>query len=215
MGTKQNKEEKAFTRRDFLKGLGGGAIGASIVPKILAQESASITTKKGKIPVCSKKQITLTVNGEKLTLVVQPQETLLDVLREKLNLTGTKKICNQGECGGCTVLIDDEPVYSCLYLAIRADGKNIRTIEGLADKGKLHPVQQAFIDTDAYQCGFCSPGFIMSVVGFLETLPNTRSGMNLNLEEIKEALSGNICRCGNYTHIYKAVNEAAQKMGRT
>jgi xanthine dehydrogenase YagT iron-sulfur-binding subunit len=215
MDTKQNKEGKAYTRRDFLKGFGGGAIGAVVVPKILAQESASIETKMGKIPVYTKKQITFTVNGEKLTLVVQPQETLLDVLREKLNLTGTKKICNQGECGGCTVLLDDEPVYSCLYLAIRADGKNIRTIEGLADKDKLHPVQQAFINTDAYQCGFCSPGFIMSIVGFLEGHKNTASTMDMDLNEVKKALSGNICRCGNYAHIYRAVTQAAQKMGRS
>ncbi|MGD9344970.1 MAG: (2Fe-2S)-binding protein [Candidatus Aminicenantes bacterium] len=159
--------------------------------------------------------MTLTINREKLTLVVQPRETLLDVLREKLNLTGAKKICNQGECGGCTVLLDDEPVYSCLYLAIRADGKNIRTIEGLADKEKLHPVQQAFIDTDAYQCGFCSPGFIMSIVGYLEAQRKAPSIKDLNLDEIKKALSGNICRCGNYAHIYRAVTEAAQNMGRS
>jgi xanthine dehydrogenase YagT iron-sulfur-binding subunit len=215
MGTKQNKKGKAYTRRDFLKGFGGGAIGAAVVPKILAQESDSIETKKGKIPVCSKKQVTLTVNGEKYTLVVEPQETLLDVLRERINLTGTKKTCNQGECGGCTVLLDDEPIYSCLYLAFRADGKDIRTIEGLAEKENLHPVQQAFIDTDAYQCGFCAPGFIMSTVGYLETQRNSQSNMKLNMEDIKTALSGNICRCGNYDQIYKAVAEAAKKMGRS
>ncbi len=215
MGTNQNKQGKSFTRRDFLKGFGGGAIGVAVVPKILAQETASMETKKGKIPVYAKKQVTLTVNGEKYSLVVEPRETLLDVLRENLNLTGTKKTCNQGECGGCTVLLDGEPVYSCLYLAIRADGKDIRTVEGLAEKENLHPVQQAFIDTDAYQCGFCAPGFIMSTVGFLETHRNSPPMMNLDLEEIKKALSGNICRCGNYDHIYKAVSEAAKKMGRS
>jgi len=215
MGTNQNKEGKSYTRRDFLKGFGGGAIGAAVVPKILAQETASMETKKGKVPVYAKKQVTLTVNGEKYTLVVEPRETLLDVLRERLNLTGTKKICNQGECGGCTVLLDGEPVYSCLYLAIRADGKSVQTIEGLADGKNLHPIQQAFIDEDAYQCGFCAPGFIMSTVGHLETQGNSQSKMKLNMEDIKMALSGNICRCGSYEHIYKAVAEAAKKMGRS
>jgi xanthine dehydrogenase YagT iron-sulfur-binding subunit len=209
MGTKPNIKGKAFTRRDFLKGFGGGAIGAAVAPKIFTQESASIQTKSGKIPVFTKKQINLTVNGEKYTLVVEPQETLLDVLREKLNLTGTKKICNQGECGGCTVLLDGEPVYSCLYLAIRADGMSIQTIEGLAEGKELHPVQQAFIDEDAYQCGFCSPGFMMATAGFLKI------NQTPDLTEIKKALSGNICRCGNYDRVYKAVEKAAKNMGRS
>jgi xanthine dehydrogenase YagT iron-sulfur-binding subunit len=209
MGTQHNKKGKAYTRRDFLKGFGGGTIGAAVVPKMLAQEMAAIDTEKGKIPVYTKKEISLTVNGKKHTLVVEPQETLLDLLRERLHLTGTKKICNQGECGGCTVLLDGDPVYSCLYLAIRADGKSVQTIEGLADGTKLHPVQQAFIDEDAYQCGFCTPGFIMASAGFLTTKQNP------NLDEIKAGLSGNICRCGNYRHIYEAVSAAAKKMGRS
>jgi xanthine dehydrogenase YagT iron-sulfur-binding subunit len=209
MGNHPNKKGKAFTRRDFLKGFGGGAIGAAVVPKLLAQESTSIATKSGKIPVFIKKQITLTVNGEKYTLVVKPQETLLDVLRENMNLTGTKRTCDRGECGGCTVLLDDTPVYSCLYLAIRADGKSVQTIEGLANEKELHPVQQAFIDNDAYQCGFCTPGFIMASAAFLKTHHNP------DLAEIKSALSGNICRCGNYQNIYKAVSAAAQKGGRS
>ncbi len=209
MGTHPNKKGKAYTRRDFLKGIGSGAIGAAVVPKILAQESAPIETKKGPIPVYTKKQITLAVNREKYTLVVQPQDTLLDVLRETLNLTGTKKTCDRGECGGCTVLLDDKPVYSCLFLAIRADGKSIKTIEGMADGKDLHPVQQAYIDEDAYQCGFCTPGFIMASAAFL----NINSDPDLS--EIKSALSGNICRCGNYQNIYKAVSAAAKKIGRS
>lgn len=209
MGTKPNQKGKAFTRRDFLKGFGGGAIGAAVVPKILGQETTTISTGNGKIPIYTKKQVSLTVNGEKYTLVVQPQETLLDLLRERLNLTGTKKICNQGECGGCTVLLDGEPVYSCLNLAIRADGKSIQTIEGLADGKELHSVQQAFIDEDAYQCGFCTPGFIMATAAFLKT------NSNPDLDEIKTSFSGNICRCGNYQNIYKAVSAAAKKMGRS
>lgn len=209
MGTNPEKKGKSFTRRDFLKGFGGGALGAAVAPKILAQESTSIATKSGKLPVYTKKQITLSINGKKITLVVEAQETLLDLLRERLNLTGSKKMCNQGECGACTVLLDGKPVYSCLYLAIGADGKSIQTIEGLAEGEELHPVQQAFIDEDAYQCGFCAPGFMMATAGFLKSKPNP------DLTEIKSALSGNICRCGNYQHIYRAVEKAAKDMGRS
>jgi xanthine dehydrogenase YagT iron-sulfur-binding subunit len=206
MEKKESKKAKPVSRRDFIKGFGGGAVGAAIAPKLLAQEGNSLQTKTGKIPVYSSKKITLSVNDKKYTLVVESRETLLDVLRERLNLTGTKRICNQGECGGCTVLLDGKPVYACLYLAMLADGKKITTIEGLAEGDKLHPVQQAFIDTDAYQCGFCTPGFIMVSTNFLKNNPNP------SLNEIKKAFSGNICRCGNYVHIYKAVAEAAKKM---
>ncbi len=206
MEKKRQKKANPVSRRDFIKGFGSGAVGAAIVPKLLAQEAASLQTKQGKIPVYSSKKITISVNSIKHTLVVESRETLLDVLRERLNLTGAKRVCNQGECGGCTVLLDGKLVYSCLYLAILADGKKIATVEGLAEGDKLHPVQQAFIDTDAYQCGFCTPGFIMTSVGFLQNNPNP------DLEEIKKGLSGNICRCGNYVNIFKAVSEAANKM---
>jgi xanthine dehydrogenase YagT iron-sulfur-binding subunit len=201
----KEKQRKTFSRRDFLKGFGGGALSAAIVPKLLAQEMTSLRTKKGNVPLYSRKEITLTVNGKKMRIVVEPRETLLDVLREKLNLTGAKRICNKGECGGCTVLLDGFPVYSCLYLAIRADGRNITTIEGLASGDRLHPVQQAFIDKDGYQCGFCTSGFIMSSVALLN------ANKNPNLEEVKEALSGNICRCGNYAKIYEAVLAASTR----
>ncbi|MDH4220473.1 MAG: (2Fe-2S)-binding protein [Candidatus Aminicenantes bacterium] len=204
---KENKGN-ALTRRDFLKGFGTGALGAAVAPKLLAQEAESIQTKEGKIPVYSKKEITLTVNEKKLSMIVEPHETLLDVLRDNLNLTGAKKICDRGECGGCTVLLDGKPVYSCMYLAIRADGAKITTVEGLAQKDKLHPVQQAFIDKDAYQCGFCTPGFVMTSVSFLN------KNQNPNLEDVKMALSGNLCRCGNYFKIYQAVDQAAKQMRR-
>lgn len=204
----KKKKRKTFTRRDFLKGFGGGAIGAAVTPSLLAKDKIALQTEEGKIPLLSQKQITLTVNEKKLTLTIEPGETLLHVLRERLNLTGTKKTCGRGECGGCTVLIDGKPVYSCMYLAIRADGKKITTIEGLETNGKLHPVQQAFIDKDAYQCGFCTPGFIMTSVAFLNT------NKNPSREEIKKALSGNLCRCGNYVKIYDAVSAASKDMRR-
>lgn len=202
------KKGKSFTRRDFLKGFGSGTLGAAIAPKLLAQKTESIQTKEGKVPVYTKKQIKFTVNTKDCVLIVEPQETLLDVLRDKLNLTGAKKTCDRGECGGCTVLLDGNPIYSCMYLAIRTDGADITTIEGLAQRDKLHPLQQAFIDKDAYQCGFCTTGFIMASEALLKKKPNP------NLDQIKKGLSGNLCRCGNYTKIYQAVDQAA-KMGRS
>ena len=204
----KNGKRKTFTRRKFLQGFGGGALSAAVVPKLLAQDVVSLRLKEGTVPLYSKKQITLTVNGNKFSLVVEPRETLLHLLRERLNLTGTKRTCDRGECGGCTVLVDGVPAYSCLYLAVRADGKKITTIEGLATEKKLHSVQQAFIDKDAYQCGFCSPGFVMSSVALLN------KNKNPTLEEIKTALSGNICRCGNYLKIYQAISAASKSMRR-
>jgi len=204
----KNGKRKTFTRRKFLQGFGGGALSAAVVPKLLAQDVVSLRLKEGTVPLYSKKQITLTVNGNKFSLVVEPRETLLHLLRDRLNLTGTKRTCDRGECGGCTVLVDGNPTYSCLYLAIRADGKKITTVEGLATEKKLHSVQQAFIDKDAYQCGFCSPGFIMSSVALLN------KNKNPTLAEIKTALSGNICRCGNYLKIYQAVSAASKSMRR-
>ena len=205
---KPKTKRKTVTRRDFLKGFGGGALGATVVPSILTQDKAVLQTKEGKIPLLASKKITLTVNGKKFSLMVEPRDTLLHVLREKLNLTGTKKTCDRGECGGCTVLLDGNPVYSCMYLAIRADGKSITTIEGLATNGKLHPLQQAFIEKDGYQCGFCTPGVIMTSAAYLN------KNNNPNLEEIKQALSGNLCRCGNYFKIYEAISAASKSMRR-
>jgi xanthine dehydrogenase YagT iron-sulfur-binding subunit len=202
------KKGKTFTRRDFIKGLGGGTLGAAITPKLLAQKAESIQTRQGDVPLFAKKQITFTINGKEHSFVVEPQEILLDVLRDKLDLTGAKKICDRGECGGCTILFDGKPVYSCMTLAIRADGAEITTIEGMAQDEKLHPLQQAFIDKDAYQCGFCTPGFIMASAALLKNKSHPR------LEEIKEGLSGNLCRCGNFSKIYQAVDHAA-KQGRS
>lgn len=209
MSDKETTVKKTVTRRAFLKGFSGGALGAAVAPRLLPQDMTSLPTKKGDVPLYAKKLITLTVNGQKGSLVVEPRETLLEVLRERLNLTGAKKTCDRGECGGCTVLVDGVPVYACMSLAVRADGKTVMTIEGLSTNGKLHPVQEAFIKKDAYQCGFCTPGFIMSSFAFLQgTLRPSR-------DEIKKALSGNLCRCGNYFKICDAVEEAAKTMRRS
>jgi aerobic-type carbon monoxide dehydrogenase small subunit (CoxS/CutS family) len=202
------KKGKGFTRRDFLKGVGSGTLGAALAPKLLAQKAESIQTQEGDVSVFTKKKISLKVNNKDYGIVVEPQETLLDVLRDKLNLTGAKKTCDRGECGGCTVLLDGSPIYACMFLAIRADGADITTIEGMAQKDKLHPIQQAFIDKDAYQCGFCTPGFIMASDALMNKIPNP------SLAQIKKGLSGNLCRCGNYTKIYQAVDQAA-KAGRS
>ncbi len=197
------KTAGGVSRRDFLKGMGTGALGTAVLPPLLGQ---TIATKKGRVPVYDRKTIALTVNGRKVGLDVEANETLLDVLRDKLDLTGAKKVCDRGECGGCTVLLDGAPVYACMFLAIRADGRTVTTVEGLADGDKLHPVQEAFIEKDGYQCGFCTSGFLMTASAFLEKNPVP------SLDEIQQALSGNLCRCGNYAKIYGAVDAAAKKM---
>ena len=149
--------------------------------------------------------IKLRVNGYLRELAVNPHQTLLDVLRGPLDLTGTKEGCGLGECGACTVLMNGKPVNSCLVLAVEADGSEISTIEGLAQGGKLHPVQQTFVEKGAIQCGYCTPGMVMAAVGLLkETAEPSR-------EEIKKALIGNLCRCTGYIKIIDAV-EAAQDM---
>lgn len=203
------KNIKSFTRRDFLKGMGGGAIGTSIATRLLPGSTGGVMAVQEDIPLYSKKRISMEINGKMISLVVEPKETLLDVLRERLNLTGSKKICNRGECGGCTVLMDGKPIYACMFLAIRADGTKITTIEGLSKGEKLHPVQAAFIQEDGYQCGFCTPGFIMTAAAFLD------KNNNPDLDEIKNALSGNLCRCGNYVKIFSAMKEAAETMRRS
>lgn len=148
-------------------------------------------------------RISLTVNGERHTVTVDNRTSLLDLLREHLKLTGSKKGCNAGACGACTVLVDGRRVNSCLTLAVRLEGAEVTTIEGLADGEDLHKLQQAFIDEDAFQCGFCTPGQIMSGVGCI------KEGHTGSVEEIREWMSGNLCRCGCYVKIVRAVGHAA------
>lgn len=197
------KAPGGVSRRDFMKGIGSGALGTAVLAPLRGQ---TIATKKGRVPVYERKTIAVTVNNKKHDLTVEANETLLDTLRNRLDLTGAKKICGRGECGGCTVLLDGVPVYACMTLAVRADGKTVRTVEGLAEGKKLHPVQEAFIEKDGYQCGFCTPGFIMTTTAFLEKNPAPST------DEIKHALSGNLCRCGNYAKIHEAVGAAAKKL---
>lgn len=153
-------------------------------------------------------KISTTINGQVRDLEVAPDRTLLSVLRDQLHLTGTKEGCGSGDCGTCTVLMDGVPVTSCLVLAPEADGCQITTIEGIAGDGGLHPVQQALIDTSGFQCGFCTPGFVVSSVALLEANPKPTD------VEIKRALAGNLCRCTGYTKIVEAVKLASRKMPR-
>ena len=154
------------------------------------------------IPVPGKTQVALNVNGVETQLSVAPWTTLLDALRDHLDLTGTKKGCDHGQCGACTVLVDGRRINSCLTLAVMKDGAKVTTIEGLATNGALHALQQAFIDTDAFQCGYCTPGQICSAAGLIS------EGKAKNTEDIRELMSGNICRCGAYPNIVAAIKQA-------
>jgi carbon-monoxide dehydrogenase small subunit len=154
-----------------------------------------------------KKQISLTVNGKRVQAEVDCRMTLAEFLREGLGLTGTKVGCNRGECGSCTVILDDRPVYSCTVLAVEAAGKRILTIEGLTDEeGKLHPLQEAFIEEDALQCGYCTPGMILSLIALLHRNPHPTEG------DVRNAIDGNLCRCGSFSNIIKATLKTSEKM---
>ena len=154
-----------------------------------------------------KQKIELKVNGESYEIEIQPWRTLVDVLRDRLYLTGTKISCNEGHCGACTVLVDGKAINSCLMLAVEAQGKEILTVEGLSEGGDLHPIQETCVTYGAVQCGFCTPGLIMGTRAFLAENPEPSD------EEIKKALSGHLCRCTGYVQIIEAVRAAAEKMG--
>ena len=154
----------------------------------------------------AKRIIRLVVNGENCEVLVKPNSTLLDVLRGQLNLTGTKQGCDTGDCGACTVIMDGKPVNACLVLAMKADGRHILTIEGLAQGTKLHPIQEAFIEKGAIQCGFCTPGMVLSAKALLDLKPDP------TVDDIKTGIAGNLCRCTGYTKIIEAIQAAAHKM---
>lgn len=187
-----------FTRREVL--IAGASLPAVVLaPPWTAQAAAGTVSAQGDTG------FTLQVNGEAHHLLIDPRSTLLDTLRERLALFGTKKGCDQGQCGACTVHVDGRRVLSCLMLAKQAEGKEVTTIEGVASEdGTLHPVQQAFLDHDALQCGYCTPGQIMSAIACI------REGHAGSPEEIREYMSGNLCRCGAYTGIVGAIQQAAR-----
>ncbi len=171
----------------------------------MTSESSLASPAPKAIPVPDKVPIALIVNGAGIKLKVAPWTTLLDALRDHLNLTGTKKGCDHGQCGACTVLVDGRRILSCLTLAVMKDGAKITTIEGLAGNGVLHPLQQAFIDHDAFQCGYCTPGQICSAAGLIA------EGKAKSADEIRESMSGNICRCGAYPNIVAAIEQAMRQ----
>jgi xanthine dehydrogenase YagT iron-sulfur-binding subunit len=171
----------------------------------MARESPAGRPSQQTIPAPGRIPVTLTVNGAETHLEIRPWTTLLDALRDRLGLTGTKKGCDHGQCGACTVLVDGRRVNSCLTLAVMKDGSAVTTIEGLARDGALHPLQQAFIDHDAFQCGYCTPGQICSAAGLLA------EGKGKTDDEIRELMSGNICRCGAYPNIVAAIRQAMGK----
>ncbi len=206
---KKPKEDKEkgknplnISRRDFLKGMGTSAIATSIAASPLSLPSIAEAAPP---PAVREAWIQLNVNDKTHRLKVKSHWTLLDVLRKEMGLTGTKKFCDRGSCGACTVIMDGKAVYACSRLAIEADNKKILTIEGLLHGGKLHPIQEAFLEHDGLQCGFCTSGQIMSVKALLDK--NSRPSQ----EDIKEGLSGNICRCSAYPKILQSAMAAAQR----
>jgi xanthine dehydrogenase YagT iron-sulfur-binding subunit len=187
--------------------LPAGGAKATHPEKQMAGTSSSKRPPGKTIPAPAKISISLTVNDAKKQLAVAPWTTLLDALRDHLDLTGTKKGCDHGQCGACTVLVDGRRVNSCLTLAVMKDGADITTIEGLATDGALHPLQQAFIDHDAFQCGYCTPGQICSAAGLIA------EGKAKTSDEIRELMSGNICRCAAYPNIVAAIQQAMGQAG--
>jgi len=200
----QNMNRKnSITRRGFMQVIGTGAVGASLSGVGLAASPGPAPEEK-KLSAKETAKITLHINGKKREVLVEPRWTLLYVLREVIGLTGTKEGCSRGECGACTVLMDDIPRYACMTLAVEAEGHRITTLEGLMEGENLGPVQTAFLEEDAFQCGYCTPGQIMSVEGLLKKTPRP------TLEEIRVGVSGNLCRCGAYTHIFRAARTASE-----
>jgi xanthine dehydrogenase YagT iron-sulfur-binding subunit len=185
------------------RGLLGGSAGLVATQSVRADDTTPANTAPVRAPTTL--DITLQVNGKQLKLAVEPRTTLLDALREQAGLTGTKKGCDRGACGACTVHIDNRRVVSCLTLAARCQGRAITTIEGLAQGDELHPLQAAFIAHDAFQCGYCTPGQIMSAAALIE------EGHTGSDAEIREWMSGNICRCGAYPHIVDAVRDVTAR----
>jgi xanthine dehydrogenase YagT iron-sulfur-binding subunit len=194
------KERRGLSRRRILQAVGGAAAGLSVQPA-----SAQGVKTASKMEQVHRTELRLTINGQPHRLEVDIRTSLLDLLREHLHLTGTKKGCNQGACGACTVLVNDLRINSCLTLAVMHQGAEITTIEGVASGDELHPLQAAFIEQDAFQCGYCTPGQIVSGIACI------REGHADSAGEIRRWMSGNICRCGAYPNIVAAVAEAAKE----
>lgn len=193
------KKRSGISRRDFLK-----ASGVTLSVPLALRGTAAAQPAADKIAGPAKTSLTLLVNGKNQTLQLEPRVTLLDALRDFMDLTGAKKVCDRGTCGSCTVILDGKPVYSCSILAIETQGQPITTVEGITSGEALHPVQQAFVDNDAQQCGFCTPGFVVACKALLDANPNPTQ------EEVQKGLGGNLCRCGTYVGVRAAALQAAK-----
>jgi xanthine dehydrogenase YagT iron-sulfur-binding subunit len=202
--TEKLKDLKSPSRRDFLKGA-GVTVSGSLIAGQLAIASPPAESEKGIIGP-GEVPITLRVNGKARQLKLEPRVTLLDALRDRLDVTGSKKVCDRATCGACTMHIDGKPVYACTVFAIEAQGHDITTIEGIAPADKLAVMSSSFVDHDAQQCGFCTSGFVMACVAFLKKNPNP------SMADVEKGLGGNLCRCGTYHGIRHAVLEASKKL---
>jgi xanthine dehydrogenase YagT iron-sulfur-binding subunit len=198
----KRKRKSNFSRRGFLQGVGitSGVLTTGVLETEAEAQSSAKLAGPGEVP------ITLQINGRPYKTSVEPRTTLLDTLRHRLDLTAAKRVCDRGTCGACTVSIDGKVMYSCTVLAIDAQGRQIQTLEGLSQNGKPHAVSRAFVANDAQQCGYCTPGFVMAAKGFLDRNPDP------TYEEVKAGLGGNLCRCGTYMGVRKAVLDAAKEM---
>ena len=197
MPNEKDRDASGVSRRGFIQSVGAGAIGAAALGSAEAKQAPAPTTPE------EMATLTFTVNGRRHRILVEPRWSLAHVIRDRLQLTGTKVGCDRGECGACTVLINGVPRYACLTLAVEAEGADVTTIEGLMKGEDLGPVQQAFAEKDAFQCGFCTPGQVVAAEGLLRANPNPTT------EQIRQGMSGNLCRCGAYAHIFQAVARAA------
>ena len=198
----ESKPGAGYSRRGFLRGAGlaSGALGAGLLEQEAEAQATPAVSGPGEVAV------TLTINSKPYNLKLEPRVTLCDALRERLELTGAKRVCDRGTCGACTVIIDGKAMYSCTVLAIDAQGKQIQTVEGLTTGARPHPIVPAFASNDALQCGYCTPGFVVASKAFLDRNPNP------TYEQVKAGLGGNLCRCGTYVGIRQAVLEAAKEL---
>ncbi|MBV8817085.1 MAG: (2Fe-2S)-binding protein [Acidobacteriaceae bacterium] len=198
----ENPKKPSFSRRGFLTSVGvtSGALSTGLLETEAEAASTTAVMGPGEVP------ITLQINGKPYKVSVEPRTTLCDTLRHRVELTAAKRVCDRGTCGACSVIVDGKIMYSCTLLAVDVVGRQITTLEGISTPAKMHPVSKAFVNNDAQQCGYCTPGFVMASKAFLDRNPNP------TYEEVKKGLGGNLCRCGTYVGIRKAVLEAAKEI---